>query len=182
MDPSIQKKPDIVIVDDHQIFRQGLKAIINYEGIGTIIGEASNGEDFIAQLTELKPDLVLMDIDMPRMDGFEATQKALELMPGLKIIAFTVFSDEEFYTKMLAIGAKGFLLKSSGFNELENAIGMVMKGESYFKNKIQDINTTDFEPSRIKRSTVNEVDTIKRKGKMLFFPWVVNRKSYVNLL
>ena len=64
MHTTIKIKPDIIIVDDHTIFRQGLKAIINFEEIGTIIGEASNGEEFITQLTSLKPDLVLMDIDM----------------------------------------------------------------------------------------------------------------------
>lgn len=130
------KKPDITIVDDHLIFRQGLKSLLTIENIATVIGEASNGIEFIELLSHLKPDLVLMDIDMPRMNGMEATQKALELMPDLKIIVFSMFSDEEYYYKMIDSGVKGFIVKSSGISELEKAIQEVMMGESYFSNEL----------------------------------------------
>ena len=130
------KTPDIIIVDDHLIFRQGLKSIITIENIATVIAEASNGIEFIKLLSDHKPDLVLMDIDMPQMNGIIATQKALELMPDLKIIALTMFGDEEYYYKMIDLGVKGFILKSSGINELEKAIHDVMAGESYFSNEL----------------------------------------------
>ena len=130
------KKPDIIIVDDHLIFRQGLKSLVTFENIATVIGEASNGIEFIELLSHLKPDLVLMDIDMPHMNGMEATQKALKLMPDLKIVAFSMFSDEEYYYKMIDIGVKGFILKTSGISELEKAIQEVMMGESYFSNEL----------------------------------------------
>jgi DNA-binding NarL/FixJ family response regulator len=130
------KKPEIIIVDDHLIFRQGLKSLITSENIASVVGEASNGKEFLQLLSDLKPDLVLMDIDMPHMNGMEATQKALEIMPDLKIIAFTMFGDEEYYYKMIDLGVKGFILKSSGINELEKAISEVMIGESYFSNEV----------------------------------------------
>ncbi len=130
------KKPSIIIVDDHLIFQQGLKAMITAEGIATVIGEASNGNEFIEILSHSKPDLVLMDIDMPQMNGMEATQKALDLIPDLKIIALTMFSDEDYYYKMIDLGVKGFVLKSTGINELEKAIHDVMKGETYFSNEL----------------------------------------------
>jgi len=130
------KKPEIIIVDDHLIFRQGLKSLFTIENIATVIGEASNGKEFIDLLSTLKPDLVLMDIDMPHMNGMEATQKALELMPEIKIIAFTMFGDEEYYYKMVELGVRGFILKSSGIAELEKAIEDVMNGESYFSNEL----------------------------------------------
>jgi len=130
------KKPDIIIVDDHLIFRQGLKSLFTIENIANVIGEASNGKEFIELLSTLKPDLVLMDIDMPHMNGMEATHKALELMPEIKIIAFTMFGDEEYYYKMVELGVRGFILKSSGITELEKAIEDVMKGESYFSNEL----------------------------------------------
>lgn len=133
---NLTKKAELIIVDDHQIFRQGLKSIITMEGIATVIGEASNGKEFIELLSHLKPDLVLMDIDMPLMNGMEATQIALELMPDLKIIAFTMYGDEDYYYKMVDLGAKGYILKSSGINELEMAIAQVMNGESYFSNEV----------------------------------------------
>lgn len=180
MNPYTKKKPDIIIVDDHLIFRQGLKAIINFEDVGSVIGEASNGEEFLEILKTRIPDLVLMDIDMPHMNGFDATQRALEILPDLKIIAFTVFSETEYYTKMMEIGAKGFILKSSGFNELENAIKLVMNGESYFENNLKKEIKKEFDTHEIIPSLKNEDDLSEKKNKMLFFPWVVNRRSSVN--
>lgn len=168
-----QRKPDIIIVDDHLIFRQGLKAIINFENIGTVIGEASNGEDFLELIKTLKPDIVLMDIDMPQMNGFEATQKALALIPGLKIIAFTVFAEKEYFDKMMAIGAKGFILKSDGFNVLEDAIGIVMKGESYFIDKTEKAIHHGITKPDQNEISIKQSDRSKTKEKMLFFPWMV---------
>ena len=136
MNATQTQKPNIIIVDDHLIFRQGLKSIITLENIANVIGEASNGLELLNLLTHLKPDLVLMDIDMPHMNGLEATEKALELMPELKIIAFSMFSDEEYYYKMIDRGVKGFILKTSGINELENAIKNVMSGDTYFSNEL----------------------------------------------
>jgi len=130
------KKPDLIIVDDHLIFRQGLKSLIMIENLATVIGEASNGVEFLELLSHLKPDLVLMDIDMPHMNGMEATKKAIEMMPDLKVIAFTMFGEEEYYYKMIDLGVKGFILKSSGIQELEKAIHEVMTGESYFSNEL----------------------------------------------
>ena len=136
MSPHINKRPDIIIVDDHLIFRQGLKSILALHNIANVIGEASNGSEFIRLLSDLKPDLVLMDIDMPTMDGFDATENAMKLVPELKIIAFTMFSDEEYYYKMIDRGVKGFILKTYGINELQNAIKKVMSGDSYFSNEL----------------------------------------------
>jgi len=180
MNPERLKKPEIIIVDDHLIFRQGLKAIINFEEVGSVIGEASNGEEFLSLLSELKPDLILMDIDMPQMNGFEATKKALEINPDLKIIAFTVFSEDEYYTKMMMLGAKGFILKSSGFNELEYAIKLVMKGESYFTGKFQNQINPEYDAIENVISNDNEDSVHIKSRKMIFFPWVVNKISSVN--
>lgn len=129
-------KPNIIIVDDHLIFRQGLSNIITTENLATVIGDASNGKEFIELLKHLTPDLVLMDIDMPYMNGMEATYIALEMMPDLKIIAVTMFGEEEYYYKMIDLGVKGFILKTSGINEIEKAIHDVMLGESYFSNEL----------------------------------------------
>jgi len=166
------KKPDIIIVDDHQIFRQGIKSIITLENIANVIGEASNGEEFIELLSYLKPDLVLLDIDMPVMSGLEATEKALEIMPDLKIMAFTLFGDEEYFLKMIELGAVGYILKSSDISELEKAINYILKGEKYFSNhqfrkdgsRLGNLNTLKI-PQR-------EVYPNKNKGTGdLFPPW-----------
>jgi DNA-binding NarL/FixJ family response regulator len=128
--------PSLIMVDDHLIFRQGLKTILVIDQVVNVIGEASNGTEFIELLQVMKPDVVLMDIDMPQMDGMEATQKALELYPDLKIIALTMFGDEEYYYKMVDIGVKGFVLKTSGINEVEQAIKDILNGKSFFSNEI----------------------------------------------
>jgi Response regulator containing a CheY-like receiver domain and an HTH DNA-binding domain len=128
------KKPNIILVDDHLIFRQGLKSLIVFENLGNVIGEASDGKEFIDLLSLPAPDLVLMDIDMPHMNGMEATQKGLELVPNLKIIVFSMFGDEEYFRKMVALGVKGYILKSTGINEVEKAINDVMNGKTYFSN------------------------------------------------
>ena len=149
------KKPTIIIVDDHLVFRQGLKTLFTVEDIATVIGEASNGIEFIELLSDFKPDLVLMDIDMPHMNGMEATQKALSMMPDLKIIAFTMFGDEDYYYKMVELGVKGFILKSSGINELEKAIHDVMEGESYFSNEVLRNIITNFGRKNAAKPTEN---------------------------
>ena len=130
------KKPTIILVDDHLIFRQGLKALITVENLGKVIGEASDGKEFIKLLSLPAPDLVLMDIDMPHMNGMEATQKALEIKPDLKIIVFSMFGDEEYYKRMIELGVKGYILKSTGINEVEQAISDVMNGKTYFSSVI----------------------------------------------
>jgi len=130
------KRPNIIIADDHLILRQGIKSLLTAENIAKVIGEASNGKELLELLKKHKPDIVIMDIDMPHMNGMEATQKALEMIPELKIIAFTMFGDEEYYYKMIDLGVKGFILKSSGIAELENAINEVMLGESYFSPEV----------------------------------------------
>lgn len=136
MNAVIEDKPNLIIVDDHLIFRQGLKAILKTQNIANVIGEASNGKEFMEVLVHQQPDLVIMDIDMPHMNGMEATQKALALHPDLKIIALSMFSDEEYCYKMIDLGVKGFILKSSGISEIELAIPDVMNGKSYFANEI----------------------------------------------
>jgi len=134
------KKPKIIIVDDNQTFRQSLILLITVENIAEVIGKASNGLEFLQILADKKPDLVLMDIDMPEMDGIEATKKALEIMPDLKIIIFSMYGNEEYYTRMIELGVKGYILKSCHIDEFEKAIQEVMKGGTYFFTDMDLIN------------------------------------------
>jgi DNA-binding NarL/FixJ family response regulator len=151
----LKKIPDLIIVDDHLIFRQGLKSIITIENIATVIGEASDGAQFIELLSSLRPELVLIDIDMPIMNGVEATQKALELMPDLKIIVFTMFEDFDYYRKMISLGVKGFILKTSGFRELEKAIQCVTRGECYFPGDLTQKMTCSLNNNNTNESLAN---------------------------
>lgn len=126
----------VFIVDDHKIFREGLKLLFStFKGI-EVIGEASNGKMFLSLMTEIKPDIVFMDINMREMDGLEATQEALKLFPDLKIIALTSFEDEEFFNKMTDSGACGYLLKNSIRDDFEKAINKVMEGSNYYSDEL----------------------------------------------
>jgi DNA-binding NarL/FixJ family response regulator len=126
----------LFLVDDHKIFREGLKNLIEIEQIGQVVAEAANGQEFLNKLSEPLPDLVLMDISMPILDGIEATRKAREKHPDLVVLALSMHGDEEYYYKMIEAGVKGFLLKDSGIKEIEKAIRSVVDGDSYFSNEL----------------------------------------------
>ena len=104
----------IALVDDHVLFRNGLKLLLSNEPNMSVIIEAGDGADFLSQLSAKKqPDIVLMDIGMPNMDGIEATRLAVERMPEIRVIALSMFGEEDYYYRMINAGAKGFLLKNS---------------------------------------------------------------------
>jgi len=168
--PSVQtRKPTIILVDDNFTFRQGIKSIINFENFGTVIGEASNGNEFLELLPITMLDMVLMDIDMPGMNGIEATRNALKINPKMKIIAFSVFANDEYCAKMIELGAMGFILKTTGINELETAIQKVMKGEQYFSDKFSKaILKETFEPNK---ELENEVEASPKKERFQVFTW-----------
>jgi DNA-binding NarL/FixJ family response regulator len=126
----------IIITDDHKIFRQGLRSLIVREGIAEVVAEANNGKELLELLSKHQPDLILMDIEMPEMNGVEATRNALALYPDLKILVLSTFGDEVHYFNIIQAGAKGFILKTSGIQELQAAITDVLAGESYFSNEL----------------------------------------------
>lgn len=126
----------IIIVDDHAIFRGGLKSLLSQIPNFMVQNEAKTGMEFLNILKLYKPDIVLMDISMPEMDGVEATEKALEIYPDLKIIALSSYSDNVYYYKMIKAGVQGFVLKKTSVEELERAINEVHLGQNYFPQDI----------------------------------------------
>ena len=122
------EKIKIIIADDHQLFRNGLKILLNAFPDLEVAGEASNGEEFIRVIRNTRVDIALMDINMPEMDGIEATRKGIRICPSLNIIALSMYGEEEYYYKMVDAGAKGFLLKDSDISEVREAIMTVHRG------------------------------------------------------
>ena len=122
MDTKNLKKLRIYIVDDHKLFREGLKLLLSTQDFVHHIYEASSGRDFIENLSFVDCDLVLMDIEMPEMNGIEATEQALRIRPDLKVIVLSMYGDEQYYYKMVDVGVKGFVLKNSGIEKVIAAI------------------------------------------------------------
>ncbi len=128
----------IFLVDDHTLFRNGLRGLLDSREDCVVVGEASTGEEFLEQLQECDADVVFMDIAMPGIKGDEATARALEIRPDLKIITLSMFGDDDYYFRMVSVGAKGFLLKSSDIDEVIAAIETVATGGSYFSQELLD--------------------------------------------
>ncbi|WP_027471997.1 response regulator transcription factor [Saccharicrinis fermentans] len=130
------KKFKIHIVDDHSLFREGLRFLLQNSKYISEIKEAANGRQFLDQVTNFMPDVVLMDIDMPKINGIEATKEAIKQFPELKIIALSMYSDEMFYTEMIEAGAVGFLLKNSQFDDVQTAILEAYNNRNFFSPEI----------------------------------------------
>jgi DNA-binding NarL/FixJ family response regulator len=158
---------NIVIVDDHSLFRNGMKLLLNTTGSFNVIAEPSNGKDFMALLDTTSPDVVLMDINMPEMDGIEATTRALEKCPGIKIICLSMYGEEEYYYKMIEAGVSGFLLKNSDINEVKTAIETVYKGGKFFSqellyNVVKNIKTTQTNQELLENLSDREIEVLKQ--------------------
>jgi DNA-binding NarL/FixJ family response regulator len=130
------EKISIVIADDHQLFRNGLKILLSAFPEFGVVGEASNGEEFLSLIKKTSADIALMDINMPEMDGIEATKRAMKTNGDIDIIALSMYGEEEYYYKMIEAGAKGFLLKDSDILEVKEAIVTVKNGGSYFSQEL----------------------------------------------
>lgn len=134
----------IIIADDYGIVRQGLKSLIEKEDDLEVIGEAENGTKAVQMAEQLKPDMVIMDITMPDMNGIDATKRIISENPKVKIIALSMHSNKRFVTEMLQAGAVGYVLKSYLFDELVRAIKAAEKGQRYLSPRITNVLVEDY--------------------------------------
>jgi len=133
---SKQPKRNVIIVDDHTLFRNGLRILLNTLEDYQVVAEAANGRQFLDLLEKNMPDLVLLDINMPVMDGIEAATIAQKLYPDLKIITLSMYGEEDYYYKMVNAGVKGFVLKNSDIKEVKTALDVVYDGGSFFSSEL----------------------------------------------
>ena len=126
----------ILLADDHQIIREGLRPLLEKESGLTVIAEAENGRMAVELTREHNPDIVIMDISMPDMNGIEATQRILAESPDTKVIALSVHSDDQYVARMIKAGASGYLPKSCAFEELSSAIRTVLDNGKYLSPKV----------------------------------------------
>jgi two-component system response regulator NreC len=128
---TMNKKRRIVIAEDHTIIREGLRALLSVDPLFEIVGEAEDGRDAIRCVETLMPDLVLMDLSMPKMDGMEAIREIKQRFPETKILALTVHKTEEHILAALRAGADGYAVKDASHAELSVAIKSILSGKSY---------------------------------------------------
>ncbi len=158
----------ILIVDDHQIMREGLCSMIEQEPGFSVVGDASNGREALELIEETQPDVVIMDINMPDMNGTEATRRVTKEFPNTRIVALSMHSDKYFVTEMLKAGASGYLLKDCSKNEIVEAIRTVAADKSYLCPEITGIiledyvqKTTDESQSEMARLTKKEREVLQ---------------------
>ncbi len=134
----------IILADDHQIVRQGLRTLLTAEPDMEVVAEADNGRAVLKLAQELSPQVVIMDISMPDLNGIEATRQILAESPGVKVIALSMHSDSLFVLNMLRAGASGYLLKDCALEELVKAIRTVVALKTYLSPGVSDIVIKDF--------------------------------------
>lgn len=162
----------IFVADDHQLFIEGIKALTRDSQEVKLIGEAENGEDLLAQLKTNQPNVILMDINMPKINGIEATKKIRQLYPEIKILALTMFDDTLYVSEMIKAGASGYLLKNAGKAELITAITTVYKGERYVSSEvslkmIDKMNNNDQSSAENKMPPVRKSEVTKKELEIL---------------
>jgi len=134
----------IILADDHRIMREGLHALLDKQSGMEVIAEAEDGRTTVELVHELKPDVVVIDISMPDLNGIDATRQIISASPHIKVIALSMHSDRKFVREMLAAGASGYLLKDSAFEELGAALAAVINNQTYLSPKIADTVVRDY--------------------------------------
>lgn len=131
-----QKPTRIILADDHTIVRAGIRAVLEkFPGV-QVVGEANDGREVLELVKQHQPDVVLMDITMPGLNGLEAAERMVKEFPGIRVIILSMHNNDEYYWRALKVGAAGYLLKKAATTELETALQQVMRGEVYLSQEI----------------------------------------------
>jgi len=135
----MREKGRIVIAEDHTILREGLRALLSSQENLEVVGEAEDGREAIRQAEKLTPDLILMDLSMPKMNGIEAIREIRRRVPETRILALTVHKAEEFILEVLQSGADGYIPKDASSNELMMAIKSILMGKRYLSPSVSNV-------------------------------------------
>ena len=149
----------IILADDHTMLREGLRALIEEQPAMTVIAMAEEGRSTVRLAEKLRPDIIVMDISMPGMNGMEATRQILAKDPGIKILALSMHTDRRFVVEMLSAGASGYLLKDCAFEELISALHALADKRTYLSPKISDVVVKDYS-GRSSMSATSTLDVL----------------------
>ena len=153
--PCDMKRTRILLVDDHAVVRQGFKMLLDAQPDMEIVGEASNGREAVETAEALRPDVVVMDVAMPELNGIEATRRLTASTPHTRVIALSMHKDSVYVREILRAGARGYLLKDSGAEDLVSAIRAVAKGESYLSPAVSNAVLDDY-----RKHVTNPIDLL----------------------
>ncbi len=157
----------ILIADDHGIVRQGLRALLEEEGGFEIVGEAEDGSEVVELAAKLRPDVIIIDVSMPKVNGIEATRLIIEKTPSAKIVALSTYSKRSFVAEMLKAGALGYVLKSYLFDELIRAIHTVADNKHYLSPQITDVLIEDYMDQSSEAAGADSKKLTDRERRML---------------
>ena len=157
----------VLVADDHGIVREGLQSLIEKENDLELVGIAENGRKALQMARKHKPDVVVMDVAMPDLNGIDATTQVVDAVPGVKVIALSMHSEKQLVHGMLHAGAAGYLLKESAFEELIKAIRIVFTGKKYLSPDVTDIVLQDYLAPQIRGNLPQTPDLTQREREVL---------------
>ena len=157
----------VVAIDDHSVFREGLRLVLDQQEEIELVGEANNGRDGIDVVLREKPDIVIMDVNMPGLNGIEASRQMLSETSDVKILVLSAYSNRRFVTEMFRIGVSGYILNESASEEVVRAILTVAKGGSYICPKIAEVIVKDYAEGGASDSSQSLLDNLTEKERQL---------------
>ncbi len=167
------EKINVMIVDDHSLIREGLKQLLEFDGTIKVVGEASNGIECLEKITICNPDVLLLDINMPEMNGIEVLKKMKEDGTQIKVLILTVHNEMDYLMKAVDIGVDGYILKDSESSELKKAIRAVKDGENYIQPSLipalnSQLVNRDFDKDLISSLTNRELEVLVQVANGMF--------------
>jgi len=157
------QKIKVMIVDDHTIVREGISALLALAGDIEVVGEATNGNEALTMVSELNPDVVLMDIAMPIMGGLEATRRMSKEFPRVKILVLTQYDDKEYVFPVIESGASGFISKVAASSELASGIRAVYRGDSFLSPSVAKLFVEDVQRTAAERTKQDPYDELTKR-------------------
>ena len=169
----------VMLVDDHILMREGIKKLLEFDNTIEVIEQASDGLECLEKIEGVKPDILLLDIDMPQMNGIEVLEKLKEQNNPVKVLVLTVHSEIEYLVKAIDIGASGYILKDSGSAELKNAIQCIMENNPYIQPSLipalkSRLVVRDIDKEKLEALTKREMEILTQVASGMFNKEIAN--------